>query len=270
MTKWAGAILALAAVMFAAPLGAQEQSRESMAVDATASQWSYQFAYEGFFDYRTDLVNGVPRPEGDKGFLQFRLVAPIAKSEKMPITLLPRLTARVIHNKDDDFGFGSSDLFILGILQEWATGRWGLGPQINFPAQENFGSKKWALGLAGAVTERKLDDRIFLAFLVQQTWRKNANDETKAQPLTMTPVFVYQLGGGAYIGNGDMNISYNYQNGSWLVPVNVRLGKAFVGPTTTWNAYVEYGTSVVYEDWQAPVPTHLVRVNVQFQIPVGL
>ncbi|MCK5619761.1 MAG: hypothetical protein KAJ17_10190, partial [Candidatus Krumholzibacteria bacterium] len=30
---------------------AQEQSRESMAVDATASQWSFQFAVEGFFDY---------------------------------------------------------------------------------------------------------------------------------------------------------------------------------------------------------------------------
>ena len=49
------------------PVCAQEQSRESMAVDATASQWSFQFAYEGFFDYRDDTMkNGMQRPEGNK------------------------------------------------------------------------------------------------------------------------------------------------------------------------------------------------------------
>ena len=66
---------------------AQEQSRESMAVDATASQWSYQLAGEGFWNYKED------HPEGRKGFLQFRLVAPISKSESIPFTMLPRLRA---------------------------------------------------------------------------------------------------------------------------------------------------------------------------------
>ena len=51
---------------FTLSLWAQEQSRESMAVDATAAQWSYQFAYEGFFDY--DTTDG--RPEGNKGFFR--------------------------------------------------------------------------------------------------------------------------------------------------------------------------------------------------------
>jgi hypothetical protein len=47
------------------------------------------------------------------------------------------------------------------------------------------------------------------------------------------------------------------------------LGKAFVGEKTTWNAYVEYSTSVVYKDWVGPAAGHAVRVNVQYQIPVG-
>ncbi len=37
---------------------AQEQSRESAAVDPTASQWSLQFAYEGKFDYKEQKPAG--------------------------------------------------------------------------------------------------------------------------------------------------------------------------------------------------------------------
>ncbi len=254
----------------AAPVCAQEQSRESMAVDATASQWSFQFAYEGFFDYKDDTMkNGMQRPPGNKGFLQFRLVAPIAKSEKIPITMLPRLTLRAVQNSAGDYGFGSSDLFILGIAQQWATGRWGLGPQINFPAKEGFGSKEWAYGLAGALTQRALDDKLFVALLLQQTWRKNPAGETKATPLGINISFVYQLGNGFYIGNGDYVINYNWQDKSWFIPFGVRLGKAFVGETSTWNTYIEYSSSVYYDDWNGPVASHAVRINVQYQIPVG-
>ena len=49
------------------PILAQEQSRESAAVDPTASQWSLQFAYEGKYDYKEPEI-------GDKGFFQFRFV----------------------------------------------------------------------------------------------------------------------------------------------------------------------------------------------------
>ena len=151
-------MLILPAVLFTVPLMGQEQSRESMAVDATAAQWSYQFAYEGFFDY--DTADG--RPEGNKGFLQFRMVAPIPKSESLPVTILPRLTLRLNQNSAGDYGFGSSDIFALAILNQWATGRWGIGPQINFPSQEGFGNTNWGYGLAGAITERAFDDKLFL------------------------------------------------------------------------------------------------------------
>ena len=72
------------------------QSRESAAVDPTATQWSYQFAYEQFFDYKSDLLeSGLMRPDGRQRFGQFRLVAPMPKNDKRSFTLLPRLTLRV-------------------------------------------------------------------------------------------------------------------------------------------------------------------------------
>jgi hypothetical protein len=39
----------------------QEQSRESMALDNTATQWSFQLAWQGMPEYFTDtMTNGVP------------------------------------------------------------------------------------------------------------------------------------------------------------------------------------------------------------------
>ena len=57
---------------------AQEQSRESAALDNTAAAWSFQLAYQAMPDYRDDILsNGDTRPEGNKGYVQFRIVAPI-------------------------------------------------------------------------------------------------------------------------------------------------------------------------------------------------
>jgi len=259
-------MLILISVLFSLPLIAQEQSRESMAVDATAAQWSYQFAYEGFFDY--DTTDG--RPEGNKGFLQFRMVAPIPKSESMPVTILPRLTLRLNQNSAGDYGFGSSDIFALIIAQQWSTGRWGIGPQINFPSQEGFGNTNWGYGLAAAVTQRALNDDLFIAFLLQQTWSNDAAGVNRANSLAINPILVYQLGNGWYIGNGDFVVSYDWQNKAFRVPFGLRVGKAIINPGTTWNFYIEYATGLYYADWRGSVPGHAIRINGQFQIPIGL
>lgn len=260
------AICALLTVLLNTPCSAQDQSRESMAVDATAAQWSYQFAYEGFYDYRDAETRG----EGNRGFLQFRLVAPLPKSPTMPVTLLPRLTLRYVQNSAGDYGFGSSDIFALAILQQWNSGRWGLGPQINFPAAGGFGNTSWGYGLAAAVTQRALNDNLYLALLLQQTWSKRNTGATLASPLSINPIFVFQLGGGFYIGNGDYVINYDWYAREFFIPFGLRVGKAFIDPETTWNFYVEYSTSVHYEGWPGPVATHALRINGQFQIPVGL
>ena len=249
-----------------------QQSRESMAVDATASQWSYQFALEAFMDYKTDTMsNGVVRPPGDNGFLQFRMVAPIAGL--LPITLLPRLTVRLASNSADDIGIGGSDLFILGILKDWGTGRFGLGPQINFPAMDGFGNKNFGLGLAAAFTQRALNDKLFFALLFQQTWSSvddgMGSSSTKASPLSINPSFVFQLGQGWYIGNGDFLLRYHWDTKAWWVPFGVRFGKAMVQPGKTYNAYIEYASSVIYDDWIGSIPSWSLRVNFQFQIPVS-
>ena len=68
-----------------------EQDRASMAVDATATQWSFQLAYQWIPQYYDDVVNGSPRPSGMDNYLQLRVVAPIPLKG---LTLHPRLTLR--------------------------------------------------------------------------------------------------------------------------------------------------------------------------------
>lgn len=54
-----GALAFMVLTVGAQAIAAQEQSRESMALDNTAAQWSLQFAYQANTDFRQDtLANG--------------------------------------------------------------------------------------------------------------------------------------------------------------------------------------------------------------------
>ena len=104
-------MVALAALLaFAGPVSAQEQDDESKALDSTATQWSFQFAYQWMPDYYDDVLdNGLPRPAGLDNYLQLRIVAPLVFQK---FTILPRLTVRHYENVNTgDSGFGNTELF---------------------------------------------------------------------------------------------------------------------------------------------------------------
>ena len=58
----------------AAPEAVQDDV--SKALDSTATQWSFQFAWQ-HTDWKDDKVNGQVRPEGLDNFAQIRIVAPL-------------------------------------------------------------------------------------------------------------------------------------------------------------------------------------------------
>ena len=72
------------------------------------------------------------------------------------------------------------------------------------------------------------------------------------------------------MGNGDYVVSYNWQAKGWLIPFGLRFGKAFIGEKSTWNTYIEYQRSVAWPNWPGPVAGEALRINVQFQLPVGI
>jgi len=257
---------------------AQEQSRESAALDNTAAAWSFQFAGQAMPDYRDDiLANGDVRPEGNKGFAQFRMVAPVKVAG---LSVLPRLTLRYSQNKDGEWGFSPTDLFALILPFDWGTGRAGFGPDIVIPGSSKVGSSEWSYGLAGAVIQRFFNDKMMVGLLVQQTWgQRDVYDlgqgvptdevETGANPIVINPFVNYQLGKGWYIGTNDLQAQYSWEFGGWKVPIGARLGYVLVNPTNSWNFYVEYATDLATDDWSGAAAKSKYRANVSYSMPVG-
>jgi hypothetical protein len=249
------------------------QSRESMANDATAAQWSFQLGYE-HRDWRDDtLEDGSTRRPGNKNMVQLRIVAPLpAERTGLPFTLLPRLTLRNEEAQNGSSGMGNTELFVLTIPVTWATGRLGIGPQVNFPTDnEQIGSKEWRYGLAAAALQRAARDKLLLGVLVQQIWGKTdptRPDAVVAQPISIQPVFNWAIAGGFYLNIGETALSYDWKTKEWLVPVGLRLGKLWVLDYGTWNLYGEYRTTVVYEDWFGSALEGAFRINLSFTVPV--
>ncbi len=216
-------------------------------------------------------------PEGNKGFFQYRMVAPIPLGK---VTILPRLTVRFSENKDGEWGLSPTDLFALIIPFQWSTGRAGLGPDVVIPGSAKVGSNEWAYGLAGAVIQRFLNEKLMVGLVLQQTWgRRDVVDpdhpvptdstETGANPLVINPFINLQLGRGFYLGTNDLQAQYSWEFKGWKLPVGARLGYVLVTPKNSWNFYVEYATDFATNDWPGAAAKNKIRLNVSLSIPVG-
>ena len=246
---------------------APQQDDVSKALDSTATQWSFQFA-----EWKDDLVNGQPRPPGHDNFVQLRVVAPFVFEK---FTLLPRLTLRHYENeRNGKSGIGNTELFGLVIPKkwDWGSGRMGLGPLVTLPGDEDVARDEWGYGFAAAIVNTS--GNWFYGLLFTQSWRAVDPNNLPAgtsdtNPLGIAPFLNYQLGGGWYVGNGDMVISYDWDSNEVYMPIGVRLGKVFAARKGSWNAYVEVQTSLIYDDWPGSAKDTSFRINLTKTLPVG-
>ena len=120
-------VLFITLLMTVAAVAQEEQDDVSKALDSTATQWSFQFAWQGT-EWKEDGPSVNPRPQGHDNFVQARFVMPFVFDS---FTLLPRFTLRHYENKNTGkSGIGNSELFGLIIPKkwDWGTGRVGIGP----------------------------------------------------------------------------------------------------------------------------------------------
>jgi hypothetical protein len=252
--------------------GEKGQDRESMALDSTATQWSFQFAYQAMPDYHDDTIdNGMTRPEGNTDFLQLRIVAPIQFES---FTLLPRLTIRHYENPKGQSGFGNTEIFGLIIPKswDWGSGRVGIGPLVTLPGEKRVARDEWGYGFAAAYVNGK--GRWFYGLLVTQSWQSVDPEmvtpgRSDTNPLGVAPFLNYRLGNGWYVGNGDMIAQWDWDKNEFYLPVALRIGRVLVGKDSSWNFYGEYKTSLIYDDWSGSAVKNSFRLNVTYTMPVG-
>ena len=251
----------------------EKQSRESQAMDATATQWSFQLAYQWMPEYYDDLVDGVPRQPGLDNYAQFRVVAPIPLKG---ITILPRLTFR--HYEDltnNKSGLGNTELFALLIpkITDWGTGRAGIGPLVTFPGNPDVAKDEWGYGLAAAIVNNS--GFWFYGLLFTQSFRSvDPNtlgpEESDVNPLGIAPFLAYRFGKtGMYLQTADMVALYDWETRGFYLPVGLRFGKVWVWETSSLNVYIEYKTSAIYSNWEGSAVENSYRFNVSYTIPVG-
>jgi hypothetical protein len=263
-------IIAISSLGSAAFAEEAVQDDVSKALDSTATQWSFQFAYQNMPNYKDDYVDGEQRKEGATDFVQMRIVAPLVFDS---FTLLPRLTLRHYENSETEkSGIGNTELFGLIIPKswDWGTGRMGIGPLVTAPGDSGIAKDEWGGGLAGAVVNTSGD--WFYGFLLTQSWQ--AVDpvalppgSSNTNPLGIAPFLNYQLGGGWFVGNGDMIIRYDWDSKEVYMPIGVRFGKVIVGSKSSWNIYAEYQTSLIYDDYPGPAVEDSFRFNVTYTMP---
>ena len=257
----------------AADAGAESgEDALNKALDSTATQWSFQGAYQMMPDYHDDTMsNGETRPAGSDNYWQLRIVAPLVFKK---FTILPRLTIRHYENRKGDSGFGNTEIFALIIPKswDWGTGRFGIGPLVTLPGDEKVARDEWGYGLAGGAVNGS--GKWFYGLLLTQSWR--AIDPTAlppegsdTNPLGMAPFLNYQLGGGFYVGNGDMVALYDWDTKKFYLPIGIRFGKVWVREKGSWNAYFEYQTSLIYKDWLGSAVKNSYRFNITYTMPVG-
>jgi len=248
------------------------QDAETKALDSTATQWSFQFAYQSMTWKDDTLDNGQTRAPGLDNYVQLRIVAPFAFNN---FTLLPRVTLRHYENeRNGESGFGNTEIFALVIPSswDWGSGRFGIGPLITLPGDKEVARDEWGYGLATALVNSS--GKWFYGALLTQSWqsidpRTLPAGSSDTNPLGIAPIVNFRIANGWYVGNGDMVAQYDWDSGKFFLPIGVRVGKVFVKDTGTWNFYGEYQTSLIYDSWPGSAVDTSIRVNVTYSIPVG-
>lgn len=249
------------------------QDRETAAMDATATQWSFQLAYQFMPQYHTDMVNGEPRKPGLDNYAQLRVVAPIPLKS---FTILPRLTVR--HYEDlsnKQSGFGNTELFALMIpkFSDWGTGRAGIGPLVTMPGDPQVAKDEWGYGFAAAIVNST--GQWFYGLLFSQSWRAVdpntlSPGESDVNPLGIAPFLAYRFGStGFYLQTADIVANYDWVSKKFYLPVGARFGKVWVFEKSSLNVYAEYRTSAIYKNWEGAAVKNSYRFNVTYTIPLG-
>jgi hypothetical protein len=246
-----------------------EATEEVNTNDPTAAAISVSAGFEFYNWHEDEIAPGQTRPTGNDNSFNTRFVIPMAKGKwGSPWPIINRFSFSNVEAPGGTSGSGNAEFITLFIPKTWATGKVGIGPAINLPADDKqFGTDVWRYGFSGVFLENSFDGRLMWGVLLRQVWGKtNPNNyNTYAAPLAVQPIAVWQLKNRWYISNGESPIAYNWQNKEWLIPLGLRLGRTMKDKRGgVWNMYGEYRTNIVYKDWQGAAASDIIRISASY------
>jgi len=158
-----------------------EVTEEVNTNDPTAAAISISAGWE-FYNYHEDEISpGQTRPVGNDNSFNSRIVLPMAKGTwGSPWPIINRFSFSNVEAPGGTSASGNAEFITLFIPKTWATGKFGIGPAINLPADEKqFGTDVWRYGFSAVILENSFAGRLMWGALIRQVWGKTDPNSNK-------------------------------------------------------------------------------------------
>lgn len=268
----------LALVLLSSPVSAESGvSLEDSKRLQDPFEFSRQLDYRqfGWIDYHGADID-------DATIYQFRYTHPLAEGAVLPEQFIRLTTAARKIPLFNQYGeqTGSStgmantnifDAFTLGIGDNY---KWGIGPSVTFPTNQNHGRKKfdndnWLAGIAGIGMLRVSDrDQITVIF----NWQKDvAGNDVPYNRLNLQPALTYNFDRGWFFVSSGI-WQFDLENDTYYMPIALGFGRAFRVGKRLMYGFVEPQWVVAADDRDkngnfVPQPRFFVRLG--FTVRLG-
>lgn len=163
---------------------------------------------------------------------QFTLepIIPFYFEEFPDIVIRPTLPT-LVATPDGTFGVGDLQLLQVFLLPpSGPRGSWGVGPAFVFPtaSSEKTGQGKMQAGVTAVAFFDRFDPWQFGVVTYNVTSYAGDSSRPDVNTLSVQPIITYHLPKGWYVGWGDLNFTFNWENGgAATLPLSVLGGNVF-------------------------------------------
>ncbi len=233
------------------------------------------FRQFGWFDFKDADID-------DLNIYQLRYTHPVAEGDFLPEQFI-RVTAVIrespIFNPYGQqagtrTGIGDINIFDAFTVVRGSNYKWGFGPSITFPTNQNngnerYGNDNWRAGIAGIgrYNFTRVDQLILII-----NWQKDVHgDDLPANHLSFQPAYTRTLNNGWYLMSAG-TWQFDFENDTHYIPLSIAVGKAFRHRGNLFHGFVEPQWVVDYDDTDkhgnfVPQPEFFVRIGFTMMFP---
>jgi hypothetical protein len=142
---------------------------------------------------------------------------------------------------EETSGLGDLVVFDLFLPKRESWGTWGVGPVAIFPtaSDDRLGAGKWQLGPAAVVLYSGIKNWQLGGLVQNPISFAGDSDRDAVSTFLFQPIATRHFDKGWYAGWGELPFSYEWLNGQYNVPLNVRVGRVTKMNKAPVNVFLE-------------------------------
>ena len=260
--------LAVAASLALTPAAQAQESAPAAAAVDSAAQANNPLANFTAFNVHNYYI-GEFSDSGENGnqvWARFATPFSLGETKWLMRASLPLNTYPVPPEMNHETGLGDMNVFAAYLVPMGSRKiSVGVGPQITMPTATGnaLGSGQWSLGLVHTLFNYASPKFQWGYLLSWQASVAGADDRANVNIGGFQPFLFYQLGKGAYLRSTAV-LSYNFEAGTYTVPIGLGIGKVIPTRTKVFNVFIEPQVSVAdkgeWPKWQI-----FIGLNTQFK-----